>query len=553
MSDRRRDGPAPLTTGIEKLDQVLGGGLPIYSLNVIIGEPGSGKTTLAHQIAFANASSERRVVYFTALGEPSLKMLRYQQDFAFFDIAKVGESLLFVSLAHEALEEDRSRLVEVLMREVEQHRASLVIVDSFRAMFPSSSRAELQQFHQDLATRLTAYEATTILVGEFSEKAFQNHPVYAIADGVLSLRQAIQGNSMVRKLRVCKMRGQDPQPGLHTIRITQAGMQVFPRMLDPIEITKGPASTRLISTGIQGLDDLLGGGTFEGSSIILAGPTGSGKTTVGIQFIAEGVRRGEHGVIALFEETVAKYIQQANGFGVDLQKLIDAKQVELVFNRPLDLSMDETLYAIQSAIRHVGARRVVIDSITGLESALAPSFREEYQESLYRLIGAVTGAGISILMAVEISTSYAELQFTPHAISYLTHDIILMRYFEMDGQLRTLMSVVKTRGRKHSPDLRGYVITNKGIEVGPVLSEFEGVITAVPKRRGAGAEDFPGLTDEERGLLTVLLGAKDASLDQLEKATHLPRKVLKQGLKRLVDLGYVTRDAKPSVYRVGQR
>jgi circadian clock protein KaiC len=546
MSDRDKAIPPPLTTGIERLDSVLGGGLPEYSLNVIIGEPGSGKTTLAHQIAFANASSARPVLYFAALGEPSLKMLRYQQRFSFYDAAKVGESLHFVSLADAAATEDRAGLIDLILRRLDEHRASLVVLDSFRAMFPSVSPAELQAFNQTLALRLTAYQVTTILVGEYSEEALQDHPIYAIADGVISLRQSVIRNSMVRKLRVCKMRGQDPQPGLHTIRITQDGLQVFPRMLKPLDTAAATPSTRLISTGIEGLDEMLGGGTFEGSSLIVAGPTGSGKTTVGIQFIAEGVRRGEAGVVALFEETVAKYIQQAHGFGVDLQKMIDDKMVELVFYRPLDLSMDETLYSIQSAIQRVGARRVVIDSVTALESALAPSFREDYHESLYRLIGAVTGQAVSILMAVEIATSYAELQFTPHAVSYLTHDIILQRYFELEGRLRTFMSVVKTRGRKHESDLRGYVITNKGIQVGPVLSDFEGIISAVPRRVGVRAEDYPGLTEDERAVLSAVQSAGDTTLDQLRSATHLPSKQVKHALRRLVELAYVKRIAKLS-------
>lgn len=507
MSKRQLELPPPLLTGVDNLDDVLGGGIPLYSFNVIIGEPGSGKTTLAHQIAFANASPEHKVLYFTALGEPTLKMLRHQQNFSFYDVSKVGESLHFVSLAREAMAEDKGGLVEVLLREVDEHRASLVIVDSFRAMFPSSSPAELQQFHQELATRLTGYQTTTIMVGEYSEENFQGHPVYAIADGVIALRQAVMGNSMVRKLRVCKMRGQDPQPGLQTIRITKHGLRVFPRLLHPIDTRPGLPSTRLISTGIPGLDEMLGGGTFEGSSLIVAGPTGSGKTTIGISFIAEGVRRGEPGVIALFEETVAKFILQASGFGVDLQKMIDDKMVELVFYRPLDLSVDETLYSIQEAIKHVGARRVVIDSITGLESALAPSFREEYHESLFRLIGAVTGQGVSILMAIETTTNYAELQFTPHAVSYLTHDIILQRYYELDGQLRTLMSVVKTRGRKHSPDIRDYVITDKGIELGGVLSDLEGVITAVPRRK-RGTVVLRGVKDVLEELRSLVRGGR---------------------------------------------
>jgi len=155
-----------------------------------------------------------------------------------------------------------------------------------------------------------------------------------------------------------------------------------------------------------------------------------------------------------------------------------------VYVRPLDLSMDETLYAIQSAVDKVGAKRVVLDSISGLEAALAPAFKEDFLESLYRLLGALTGVGVTILLTVEATEAYNEMRFTPHPISFLTHDIILQRYFEIDGELRTFVTVVKTRARAHSRDLRAYDVTSNGVVVGKRLSEFTGIITAVPRVHG---------------------------------------------------------------------
>ncbi|MDP2305970.1 MAG: ATPase domain-containing protein [Pseudomonadota bacterium] len=472
-----------LSSGIEKLDLALGGGLPEFSFNVLTGEPGSGKTILAHQIAFANGTPDRPALYFTMLGESSLKRLRYQQKFSYFDVARVGESILFEDLSSEALKGDLYRLLDLVMERVEKVRAGVVIIDSFRTVLGSRSKPGDEDFLHQLALRLTNAEATTILVGEYVGDELQHNPVFAIADGVIGLRQSVIRNSMVRKLRIHKLRGMDLQPGLHTFRITSDGIAFFPRMISPVDKTiDSQASSELISIGNPELDEMLGGGILEGSSILVAGPSGSGKTTVGLQFIAEGVKKGVPGVLALFEETVPTYRQQAMGFGIDLQKMIDAGLLELVYIRPLDLSVDETLYAIQSGIERVGARRVVIDSITALENALAPTFREEYRESLYRLIGAMTAARITILMTVEITTSYQQLEFTPHAISFLTHDLILQRYFEVEGQLRTFLSIIKTRGRKHSRELREYQITSNGIEIGDALREFQGVITAVPQR-----------------------------------------------------------------------
>ena len=394
-----------LTTGIPNLDSILGGGVPEYSFNLVAGEPGSGKTTLCHQIAFANASSERPALYFTVIGEPPLKMLRYQQQFTFFDPAKVNKSIHFINLGQEAAN-DLGKSLKILMGEVEPRSPSVVIIDSFRSLTrlgtPNMTEKEgtLQTFLEHLAHHLTSFETTTFMVGEFGSREPSEDAIFTIADGILGLSQNLNRNSMVRKIQAVKMRGQDTQPGLHTFRITQAGLEVFPRMVKPIEKTSTSDAARHISTGIAGLDEMLGGGTVAGSALLIAGPAGSGKSTVAIQFLGEGVRENEPGVLAMFEETPSKYVEQAAGFGLNFQKMADQNMLKLVYLRPLDLSVDETLHEIQRAVEEIGAKRVVIDSLTGLEIALAPTFEEDFRESLYRLIGALTGAGVTILMTV---------------------------------------------------------------------------------------------------------------------------------------------------------
>jgi circadian clock protein KaiC len=277
------------------------------------------------------------------------------------------------------------------------------------------------------------------------------------------------------------MRGNAPQPGLHTLRISDEGIRAFPRMLKPVEETQGEVSRELISTGIAGLDEMLGGGTLRGNALLVAGPVGSGKTTLGVQFLAEGARQGEPGVLVMFEETTPKYLDQARALGVDLDASAKAGMLEIVYVRPLDLSMDETLYAIQTAVDKVEAKRVVLDSISGLEAALAPAFKQDFLESLYRLLGALTGVGITILLTVEVTEPYNEMRFTPHPISFLTHDIVLQRYYEVGGELRTFMTIIKTRARPHSRELRAYEVTSQGIVVGDALAELSGVISAVPR------------------------------------------------------------------------
>jgi circadian clock protein KaiC len=484
MTVPRKPPLSVITTGVTGFDQVVGGGIPEYSFNIISGTPGTGKTTLAHQIVFANASVESPALYITVMGEPPLKMLRYQQQFSFFDTDKIGKSIHFVNLNEEAINEGLGRVLERIVEEVERRNASIVVVDSYRSLArtaPAASDLDLARFIERLSLRLTTWQATTFLIGEYAADELQEIPVASIADGIFLLSQELFRNSMVRRLQVLKIRGLDPQPGLHTARLSADGLQIFPRMLTPVETELKTTPNEYISTGVPGVDDLLGGGTLRGNVLMVAGPSGSGKTMLATQFIAEGVKRGEPGVIALFEETPPKYAQQAKGFGFDMQNAINEGKVELVYLRPLDLSVDETLYAIQVAVDRVKARRVVIDSLTGLEIALAPPFKEDVRESLYRMLGALTGAGISVMMTIEITESYTELRFSPHAVSFMTHDIVLQRYVEIDGELKTVMTVIKTRGRGHKRELRCYEITDRGLTMGDVIRGYEGVITAVPR------------------------------------------------------------------------
>jgi circadian clock protein KaiC len=534
-----------LPSGIAKLDDVLGGGLPEYSFNIIAGEPGCGKTTLAHQILFANASEERPAIYFTVLGEPSLKMLRYQQQFSFFDASKVNRSIHFVNLSEDALSGDLGHVLDTIVRKVEEIGAAFVVVDSFRTLVRARDASktggmELEEFVQRLSLQLTSWQATTFLIGEYGTSEIRENPIFTTADGIICLYQSVSRNSMVRKLQVFKMRGQSPQPGMHTLRITDHGMQVFPRMLKPIEEEPSmPPSTRMISIGVPALDEMLGGGTFAGSAVMIAGPSGSGKTTVAIQFIAEGALRGERGVIAIFEETATKYVSQAMGFGVNLQRLVDEGTVAVVYMRPLDLSVDETLYAIQEAVDRLGAKRVVIDSISGLEAALAPTFKEDFRESLYRLLGALTGVEITVLMTVENTDSYQELRFTPHAVSFLAHDIVLQRYAELHGKLGSLLTIIKTRGRPHSREIRPYEVGPQGLIIGDAMPQYHALLGGTPEQRPPTRSNDGaryGLTDQESMLLDLLEEGDGISIDELRKRTGLQRARLAQGLERLVSL-----------------
>jgi circadian clock protein KaiC len=480
-----------IPTGVRGLDDILGGGIPEFSFAVIAGTPGCGKTTLAHQIVFANATAQKPALYFTVLGEPAIKMLRYQQQYSFFDESKLGKAIRFINLADVVLEKDLNAVLEEIIKQVTAANPSpsIVVVDSFRTVvrraYSGASEVEMQSFIQRLSQFLTSWEATTFLVGEYVQEEIRDNPLFTFVDGILWLSQVAERNSVVRKLQIMKLRGQASVPGLHTIRISDSGLQAFSRTLGLAGKKINPARRRRLSVGVPELDKMMGGGILEGDSLLVAGPSGTGKSALATQFIAEGLRNGEPGIMAIFEERPQGYTERANSFGLNLKTPQEQGKLEILYLRPLDLSVDETMQEILDAITRVGAKRLVIDSLVGFEMALAPGFREDFRESLYRMIVALTGAGVTILSTVEVEDKFTALPFSHYAISFLTDDIIRFRHVEIGGQLRKVMMVVKMRGGNHSKDIREYVITDKGmVVIHPRRTDYTGLTTGIPQRTG---------------------------------------------------------------------
>ena len=475
-----------LPTGVPGLDALLAGGLAEFSFNLIAGVPGSGKTTLAHQIMFSLANPDRRAIFFTVLGEPPLKMLRYQQQYSFFDATKFNESIRFINLGDEIVCGDYNRVLDRIVEEVERFGPALVMVDSFRSVVQSARHAgkdemDLQHFVQRLGMLLTTWQATTFLIGEYTTTESEANPIFTVADGILWMAQSVERNSMVRKIQIMKMRGHATIPGLHTFRISDDGVQIFPRAIvevqtPPDKATGGPAiAPRRLSMGVPGLDELMGGGLPAGYSLLVAGPSGSGKSQLAAAFLAEGARVGEKGIIAAFERTPARSRK------VRLDELIANGDVGVIDTRALDLSSDETLSSLATMIDRTGATRVVIDSLSGFELALSPSFREDFRESLYRMIAVLTAKGVAVMMISELEDRYNDLRFSPYGAAFLTDAIIVQRYVELKGELRRVMAVVKIRNSPHSHELRPYVITEAGIEIGKATPGMDALLTGHPR------------------------------------------------------------------------
>jgi circadian clock protein KaiC len=470
-----------LATGVPGLDEVLGGGLPEFSFNLIAGPPGSGKTTLAHQLMFALATPERPALYFTVLGEPPLKMLRYQQQFDFFDSEQVNVSIRFINLADVTATGDLQKVLTRIVAEVETHGPGAVFVDSFRSMLAGQGDDKtsmgLQQFIQRLGLLMTSWQATTFLIGEYLTEIDPN-PVFTVADGLIWLRQSPQSNSVVRKMEIMKMRGQQTLPGLHTFRISNAGIHVFApvSVAAPTEPSRTPRTDVRLRTGVPELDRMMGGGLPRGYSLLVAGPSGSGKSILASTFLIEGARAGETGVIAAFEQ------RPKAARGRVLADLIDADRVGVVDTRAPDLSVDEIARLLSTEIRRLKASRVVIDSLSGFELALAPTFRDDFRESLSRLVASLAATGASVLMTSELEDRYTDLRFSPYGTAFMTDAIIVQRYIEVGSRLLRVLAVVKMRGSAHSNELRLFHIDADGIKIGEMVPGREGLLGGQPSR-----------------------------------------------------------------------
>ena len=368
-----------IPTGVGGLDSLLGGGLAEFSFNIIAGAPGTGKTTLAHQMMFAIASPQRRALFFTVLGEPTVKMLRYQQQYSFFDGAMLDDSIRFINLGDEVMKGDFDLVLARIVEEVERFEPALVFVDSFRSVTQAAQDvrlgfAGLQHFVQRLGMFMTSWQATTFLIGEYTTIESEANPVFTIADGIFLLMQSLHRNSMVRKIQIGKSRGQATIAGLHTFRITDDGIEVFPRTLPHGSASAvGTVSRALLGMGTPALDEMMGGGLPAGYSLLIAGPSGSGKSLLATAFLEEGARVGEKGVVAAFEKS------PGHTHNPRLARLVEGGHVGVIDTRALDLSIDETLHTLTEMIKSMGAKRVVIDSLSGFELALAPTFREDFR------------------------------------------------------------------------------------------------------------------------------------------------------------------------------
>lgn len=481
-----------LGTGSSPLDTILGGGLPARSVTVVAGEPGSGKTVFTLQALFHHARQGKKCLYFSTLSEPALKTIRYVQAFSFFDASLIEDHLVFVDLGSALRNGGPEKALQPLIDRVESEGADLVAIDSFKAihdLMPGSAGSRM--FVYDLAVGMAAWGATTLLVGEYTAEEIGTAPEFAIADGIVHLTNERQDLTAARQFEVLKLRGANYVTGRHFFEIGSAGLVFYPRVRGPALTDDPPVDlTDRVATGVPGLDALLLGGLPRASTTIVEGGTGTGKTLVGLHFLLEGTRRGEPGILLTMEETPAQVRAVARGFGLNVAPLEAEGRLVIHYTSPVELLTDRFLDEALRLIARVGARRVVLDSLTSM--ALSVVSQRRFRELVYALTKHVRAAGVTLLMTMEVAELLGTAQLTGHGVSSIADNLIVLRYVEVQASLGRAVLVLKARGVGHATDLRRFVIDDHGAHVGARFQDLRGVLTGVPQpERAAGRRVSP--------------------------------------------------------------
>jgi len=455
-----------LSSGHPRLDDLLGGGLPANSINMVIGLPGTGKTILAQQYVFANASQERPALYLATVSEPFDKILRYGQTLRFFDPEAVGHSVFYEDLGTLLNERGLAGVLEQVSELIKQRRPGLIVIDSFKALSAYAEGAEFREFLHDFAGRLSAVATSSLWIGEYGEDEIGPAPEFAVADAIISLSTARAAERETRMLRILKLRGSAFAPGRHAYRLSADGIDVFPRLADTLDITSYPLDGSRSSSGIAALDEMLADGYWPGSSTLCAGPSGCGKTLMALHFIFNGVRQGEPGVLATLQEHPTQLARIVQGFGWST----DEKGVELMYRSPVDLYIDEWVYELLEAVERTGARRVVIDSLTDLRLAAPDEVR--FREYMYSLVQRFSRQRVSLFMTSELADLFEVRRLSEFGISHLSDNVVLLQYIREQASVRRALTVLKTRASRHEPEIREFRITPEGIVLGdPFVAE----------------------------------------------------------------------------------
>jgi circadian clock protein KaiC len=471
-----------VTSGDAAFDRLLGGGFPARSVNVIAGEPGAGKTLFALQMLFHLARQGKKSLYLTTLSEPSLKLVTYMQQFSFFDERFVGHEVVFADLGSVLrLKGLESTLVEITNR-VESEEPTVVVIDSFKAVRDIlGDAAAIRTFVYDLAVHTATWGATSLFVGEYANEEIADYAEFAIADGIIQFSNRREALTTAREVEIRKLRGVSHATGRHFFEIGSDGLRFFPRVQSPAMVpTEGRASVERVATGVPGLDTMLAGGLPHASATVIQGGTGTGKTLLGLQFLLEGARRKEPGILFTLEETPDQLRSVAHGFGWDLDSLEKQGLITLSYVSPVELSTDWFLDRARQQVAQQGARRAVLDSLTSLAVGVVSERR--FKELVYAITKHFRALGVTLNMNMEIAELLGSAQLSGFGISFAADNVIQLKYIELQGRLERGVSVLKVRGVGHSTDVRRMSIEKDGTRIGAPFRGLRGVLTGLPVR-----------------------------------------------------------------------
>ncbi|HSJ09439.1 MAG TPA: ATPase domain-containing protein [Longimicrobiales bacterium] len=454
--------PERMNSGNAEADYILGGGFPVDSINIIMGHPGSGKTIFAQQLIFHNADEDRPILYFTTLSEPLTKVVRYLQGFTFYDESKVGTQVVYEDVGPQLAQDGALALIPLLEAAIKNHAPKIIVIDSFKAVHDlAPTVAERRRMVYDMTSLLTAYGTTAFLLGEYTEDDILRYPEFAVADGIVELSRRRLGNRDERYFRVYKVRGSGYLEGAHAFRITDAGLDIYPRLVSP-RMPSGyePASER-ISTGVDGLDEMLEGGLWRGTTTLLAGPSGAGKTTIGLQFALEGARQGEQSLYMNFQENPTQLMRTIRGLGAGLSD-DQLKYLDLVYASPVELQIDSIIVDMFRRIQQGRVRRLVIDAVGDLASAATDAQR--LHDYLYALVQHFAVGTVTSVLNYETFGNSLSGKGMQNQMSYLSDNVLLLTV-EGSERTRRLLRVLKTRGSAHDTRVREVQITEAGLSV----------------------------------------------------------------------------------------
>jgi circadian clock protein KaiC len=473
-------------TGVPGLDTILAGGLLRRESAIIQGAPGSGKTVLANQIAFHQVSRGKRVLYVTLLTETHASLLRHMRSLTFFSGAAVGDSLVYLS-GFQALREGTSALLTVLQQEVLARRPALLVVDGLSSIQELHGSAALRQFLHELQTSTESANCTCLLL---SANDRTPSPEDAVVDTVIFLSEEHLGLRSIRQLRVNKSRGRPHIHGRHTFKIDEDGVTVYPRIealyrspSQPIE--QSPKRVRFEQ---DVLDLMLGGGLPAGSSALLLGATGTGKTITGLSFLAGGLRHDEPAIYAGFYEVPSRVIASGEGIGLGLQAFADSGRLHIIWQAPVELSLDVWGHRLINTVREHRPTRLFIDGFNALQHSSA--YPDRLTAFLTALLNEVKAHGVTTLMSAEqhpIIGPGVDVPLT--GVSPMVETTILLRYVEVRSQLLRMVAVLKVRGSGHEIAMREFRITSRGLEVGSTFDSAEAILSGSARVPNTGDPD----------------------------------------------------------------